>query len=390
MTREKIDKYYEKQGIKVRFNTLGYNETLTKSYIHTFKNIVDNSEFKKSNIVKLQCYNSIYQLKPRDKLTGFEKLRDRDIEFRDKAASVVTESQFTPTLTIDEETLTDVAGSYKEELIKSLLDLDDILLYLSGGIDSEFVARVLLEIKKPFTPVIFQWTNNAGNIINEHDLKHAFTFCVDNDLSPIVQTINIERLWETDEFLQLAKEIQITSPQLLTYTHIINVINSQYPNKTHLFGGEVRFYNRILDKKKCNIVFLQKVCPPDYNGGSYQGQTTGSGSCTLQYFNTSGLWRVARTGFGSVDGTWTTTPESSYEFLIDSVTDNGSLGVGQIIPNAPTTWAPIDNFPTQICRVQIGNGSSLRDASFEIWVRSITEPGNICVSTIRLVIEGTL
>lgn len=388
--QEKIDKYYKNLGVNVRFNTLGYDEDLIHSYVNDFNKLVINSKRQRSNHIKLDCYNTFFSHKSRNKLTGFESLKTQDEEFRQFIRQHIKESQFTPTLTINDKTKKDISENYLYYLKNSLKDLDNIILYLSGGLDSEFLGNVLLSMNKNFTPVIFVWKDSSNKILNFIDIKYAYQFCNKNNLKPVSIDLDLETLWKSDEFINLAKDIQISSTQQVTYAYCVKLVNELHPDSTHLFGGEVRFFSTVENNERANIVFLAKVCPPGYNTNSYQGQVlTGGGSCTLEYFNSTGEWRVARTGFGSITGIWTTTPASLYEYLIDAVDDLGGVGLGQIIPNTPmTSWAPIDGFPTQICRVQIPNPSSSRDANFEIWVRSVSDPSNICISTIRLVIEG--
>jgi len=386
MISDKIDMYFAKKGVDVRFNTLGHDELLVRSFVNDFKDIVGKSYSKKSNAIKLECYKKLYYFHPRKKLTGFERLKKQDLNFRDQIAQFIVESQFTPTLKID-GTEPSPAVSYKNALKASLVNAINPLLYLSGGIDSELVAHTLLDMKKEFTPVIFFWTDNQNNIINHDDVNQAKKFCSDHNLKPILKQINLEQLWATTEFKRLSIDMQISSTQLVTYSYLIDLMNSLLPGRTHLFGGEVRFFSTIEDNKPANIVFLEKVCPPGYNGGYYQAESPGS--ATLLYNNSTGIWSIGRTGFPTPTGTWTTTPAFSYEYLIDTATVDTSFGSGQIIPNTPTGWAPIDSTSTQICRVQGGSASSNWVGSFEIWVRSTTEPANICVSTITLAVEGT-
>lgn len=392
MIEHKFDNYFAKKGINVRFNTLGYDENLVYSYVKDFGDVVSKSAAKRSHHVKLECYKKMYYFQPRKKLTGFERLKEQDDKFRNKVSKYIIESQFTPTLRIKNNETKDVTISYKDALKDSLKNIENPILYMSGGADSELVALTLLKMNKSFKPVIFFWTNNKNEVINHDDVSMAIEFCKTHKLFPILKQLNLEQLWETTEFEKLAIDMQMSSSQLVTYGYIAKLINDEFPNHTHLFGGEVRFYNQPLIDPQSNLVFLAKVCPPGYNGGSYQGQTSTTGNCTLEYFASTGIWRIVRTGFSSVTGTWTTTPNVlTYEFLIDTVTDNGGGGaLGSIIPSAPTDWAPINLEPTQICRVQIGNGSASRNATFEIWVRSTNDISNICVSVVTLVIEGTL
>lgn len=62
-----------------------------------------------------------------------------------------------------------------------------IFLGLSGGIDSEVIARTFLKEKIPFTPLIAKFDND----LNQHDIAYAFDFCRANNLTPEVITLDI-------------------------------------------------------------------------------------------------------------------------------------------------------------------------------------------------------
>lgn len=62
-----------------------------------------------------------------------------------------------------------------------------IYVAMSGGIDSELIARVMLQEKVPFTPLILKYERDA----NAMDIKYAFDFCKQHNLTPEVPTIDI-------------------------------------------------------------------------------------------------------------------------------------------------------------------------------------------------------
>ena len=57
---------------------------------------------------------------------------------------------------------------------------DNLYLCLSGGMDSEYVASVLLRNKIPFVPVLLKTKNNLS------ELWYAYHFCSKNNLKPLV------------------------------------------------------------------------------------------------------------------------------------------------------------------------------------------------------------
>lgn len=100
MQTPRIDQYFDKKGIKVYYNTLGHTEELVNAYISTFNSLVDLSNGKRSQYVKHTCYNKLYNLEYRQKLTGFEDLATQDKNFREKIVSHLDNIFYGPTYTI--------------------------------------------------------------------------------------------------------------------------------------------------------------------------------------------------------------------------------------------------------------------------------------------------
>ncbi len=85
-------------------------------------------------------------------------------------------------------------GNFKEECLKcvELLRGKNIYLGLSGGIDSEVVARCLMECGVPFTAIIV----NLDHSKNYHDIKKAYEFVVKNSIPHLVVNIFFQELLE--------------------------------------------------------------------------------------------------------------------------------------------------------------------------------------------------
>ena len=58
---------------------------------------------------------------------------------------------------------------------------NNLYVAMSGGIDSEFVAKTFLELGIPFTPIIFKVED-----LNELDIWWAFKWCRENKIEPVV------------------------------------------------------------------------------------------------------------------------------------------------------------------------------------------------------------
>jgi hypothetical protein len=264
MQRPRIDTYFASKGIEVYYNTLGHTEDLVRAYVSQFQTEVDNSYRKKSQDVKYSCYKELYPIEAREKLTGFENIRQKDLAFRVKVSKNIIQSQFSPLLSVEpaDNNIFPV-GSYKTVLLNLLKKVENPILYLSGGMDSELVGWALCELGKDFKTVIFEWLDNSGTVLNSRDVRYAYNFCKLRGLVPIIKQVNVEELWASEHFVKFAIDTQIQSTHLMTHAYAIDLISSQYKDHTHLFGGEVRYYSNSTDRqgKPVNIVYLDKLVP---------------------------------------------------------------------------------------------------------------------------------
>lgn len=266
MTPE-TEKYFEEQNIQVYFDTLGKTKALKAAYIDATQKLVDANPTKRSEMVKHACYSQFYSMKQREKLTGFEQFAELDKQYRIDNKEYIGEDIFRHSNLVDKGHASGIILPYKTQLGISYEEYTKpILLYLSGGLDSELVARSLIEFGIKFTPVIFNWGNKKGEIVNSNDTDYALEFCKEFQLTPIVKTINIDELWTSAEFKKLGKSIRILSPHLTTHAYMVELINSEKPDHIHLLGGEVRYKSDFNDIKTDgfvtpNLVYSTKSMP---------------------------------------------------------------------------------------------------------------------------------
>lgn len=390
----KIDKYFAQKGIKTIFNCLGNNERLVRAYVGNFREDADRHYLHNSQHTKIGTYNKLWTIQPRHKMTGFELLDKHDTKFRNSINKFIVEPQYSPLFLINnnehEKTL-----SYKQELINFVKTIENPLVYLSGGVDSELVACAMIEAGVKFNVVIFEWTNNGNHIINGSEIFHAYRFCKKHGIIPTIRQINIEKLWDSDYFKRLAIDIQIQSPHLVTYAHIIKSMSLDYPTSTHVFGGEVKFKtNYLLDNgDNSNLVYLDKLVP-GYDGKTYEDTFVGGSSditnLRLVYAGYNGSWFVDSYTVGPFleSGNWTDTPAVQYEFRIATISGNGS-GSYSSTPDSTTGWTTIFQglFAfTQICNLTAGapGYGQVNNATFTygIEVRVLGETTPVQSSTI--------
>ena len=392
----KVEKYFDEKGIDVVFNTLGKTEALMKSYVFETQDLVDNSDRKSSHYVKNSCYSRYFDIEPRTKFTGFESFEIRSKELRRMLSPTVKEAQFSTSVAMAKNVKSDV--TYKNAFKQEYTNDKEKFLYLSGGIDSEFAAYLLIESNIAFTPVIFKWTNNNNEVQNEFDIQYAIDFCKKNEIDPIIETLNIEELWNNPDFINYAHLVGLISPHLLTHAYMVEFMDKQFPGRQHLFGGEVRYTcdYQINDTDIVNLVKLQKVTP-GYDGLSYTLSKTGLviAYIWLEYQST-GSWNIIHSPLGSgftgspITGTWTNTPGSIYECQISDVNTLYGDGIYTLFPDAPTSWFTITTTPPsnpKICEAMVevyGNYDSDVIVIFTIQVRSVAQPAIVMTSTIEL------
>lgn len=389
-----IQNYWASKGTDVVYNALGGTDQLVDSYIDTFKDILGASSAKQSNEVKNICYRGLYPLEniERVKYTGFENVVEKDKKFRQKVTPLIKNLQFNQY--VEQEPVSHKI-SYKASLLRRVKEFNDCYLYFSGGIDSELVAAAMLDAGVKFTPVIFKIIE-GGTCKNIHDIQFAHKFCGKHGLQPITESIDIDEVWQDQQFQDMAVDLGIASPQIVTHSHFVGVIASKYPKKKHVFGGEVRFYIDDTGEKPANFVQLAKVDPVGYNGQTYFITRLSAGSCVQRLiYNTSGGWVVDFVG-GSGDndsGTWTTTPAVSYEYRVSVVNITGPTGSGSggasASPAAPTTWQPITN-GIIICSVTgtLGGSSGSWDltAGFTVEVRKVGTTTPVVTGVVGMVV----
>lgn len=256
---KKIEQYWANNGVDVVINTLGANSTLRSAYINKFSKLVELTPRKQSQDVKLECYRSLFNIIPRTKLTGFEEIGALDRKFRNDLVGIGIDWPDVEEFT--EFGISSTSSDYKGELIEYLKSVNNPLLYLSGGIDSEIIALAMAEAGLDFKVVIFNWINKEGRILNSNDTNYAIDFCNQRGIVPIIKTVDIETLWTSNEFIMLARELSLNSPQLTTHAYIVKIMEEECPGVTHLFGGEVRFEYYTDEQKTWNLSYLSKFSP---------------------------------------------------------------------------------------------------------------------------------
>jgi hypothetical protein len=129
---------------------------------------------------------------------------------------------------------------------------DNIHLCLSGGLDSEYVAKVLLRNKIPFTPVV-----TLINGRTQMEYAYAWYFCRQHNLSPIILDYRDRHEDLYKQILAEAFRIRV-EPNVSLVT---NVVANQFPTASIVTGNGITCpvnYNSDLDQPLGNdLEFVQ-------------------------------------------------------------------------------------------------------------------------------------
>jgi hypothetical protein len=107
-----------------------------------------------------------------------------------------------------------------------------IYVAMSGGLDSELVARTMMKEKIPFTPLIAQFENDY----NKFDIDFAFDVCREYGLQPEVYKVNILDIFKSSAHTPyiLANCASILYMDMIRYVHGLG-------GKVVFGAGEYRF-----------------------------------------------------------------------------------------------------------------------------------------------------
>lgn len=240
-----------------------YSQDLIYAYVAAAAPLAGD---KSSNHVKFDVYSKAFDMEFRKKYTGFEKLHALDIEARNKLKQFILSNptdfelggvlptdhfvskkylKFLKNKNLTNSDIEQKINVYRQELIEKAEKFrgQPNVIYLSGGADSELVARSFVEAGVEFVPVIFDYVNDNDEILNSFDTEWADKFCDRFNLVAVRRSFNVERFWKSDELLEVARSYKEDSPQLCVYHKMIDLVHAEI----ELLGLEK--FNSILSKK---------------------------------------------------------------------------------------------------------------------------------------------
>jgi hypothetical protein len=145
---------------------------------------------------------------------------------------------FTVMFNVDKIVETDFSKASDQSSILIAKNYKNIHLLLSGGLDSEYVAKVLLRNNIQFTPIIA-----LINKLTDIEYAYAWNFCKQHNLTPLIFDYR-------NTHVELCKKILEESFRLGVAPNIglvANVIANQLPTASILTGHGEPFHNSDLD-----------------------------------------------------------------------------------------------------------------------------------------------
>lgn len=97
---------------------------------------------------------------------------------------------------------------------------EKISLCLSGGVDSEAMARAFLHAGIPFEPYVFRFKDG----FNDFDIADALSFCAAQGLTPNILDIDAISYFESGRHWNEAERYQCNSPQLCLHIHLLEQV----------------------------------------------------------------------------------------------------------------------------------------------------------------------
>ena len=94
-------------------------------------------------------------------------------------------------------------------------------LMLSGGIDSECMARAFLAAKIPFEATFMRFKNN----LNFFDIQTNVQFCEQNNIKYSFVDLDIIHFLESGLYLEIASKYECQSPQLAAHLWLLDQVD---------------------------------------------------------------------------------------------------------------------------------------------------------------------
>ena len=96
----------------------------------------------------------------------------------------------------------------------------DVVLCLSGGVDSSAMLSAFMASGVPFKSAVLRFNNN----LNDFDIKQTIQFCRQNNISCDIFDLDVLDFFESGKYLEYGKTYQCQSPQLAVHLYLCDQI----------------------------------------------------------------------------------------------------------------------------------------------------------------------
>lgn len=150
---------------------------------------------------------------------------------------------------------------YVKKHMYDLLQDNNYNLFLSGGIDSENIANILIECGINFTPVIVSY-KHKNKVLNDYDISYAYKFCTENNITPKIIDIDIIEFFSKGTFRKYAFDYGCISPQFAPILHAFEKIDGNI-----LYSGHQKIFTNLFYNCRAKNKSLHDVVEEyDFNG----------------------------------------------------------------------------------------------------------------------------
>jgi len=131
-----------------------------------------------------------------------------------------------------------IPTSFRDECVRAAKLIAEsakrpLLLCLSGGINSEMMARSFIEAGIPFEVAVLNYNYRVTTNINDHETKRAVQFIIENKLTCHAATLDIEEYFK-NSLPELCSQYKTNKLSKLIVCEIIK----QFPDHHCVMGGD--------------------------------------------------------------------------------------------------------------------------------------------------------
>ena len=142
---------------------------------------------------------------------------------------------------------------YVDLHLREYLQENNYNLFLSGGVDSENIANILLKCNIRFTPIIVTFSHQ-NKILNDYDIKYAFDFCKQHNITPTVVDIDIIDFFNTGKVMKYCRAYDCVSPQFAPILHAFEQIEGNI-----IYSGHHKIFTNLLHNARQESTDLETV-----------------------------------------------------------------------------------------------------------------------------------